>query len=275
MSDSATPWTAPHQASLSSTVSQSLLKFMSNWVSDDIYNRFFLCCPLFLPSIFPSIRVFSNELALCIKWPRIGDSVSVLPMNIQGWFPLGLTGLMSLLSKGLSRVFSSITVWKHQFLDTKPSLWPNHKENKKTKTKSIALTIIQLCWIIPPKPPPSWIIALLWCRGLHNSMKLWAMPCRATQDGWVIVVFWQNMVNWRREMVHHSSVLAARMPRTLWKGKKMWHPKMSPLGWKVSNMLLGKSRGQLPIAPERMKWLGQSRNNAQLWKCLVVKGIML
>ena len=48
---------------------------------------------------------------------------SVRPMSIQGWFPLGLTGLMSLLSKGLSRVFSSTTVWKHQFFSTQPSLW--------------------------------------------------------------------------------------------------------------------------------------------------------
>ena len=46
---------------------------------------------------------------------------------------------------------------------------------------------------------------------------------------------------------------------------------MSPSGQKKSNMLLGKSRGQLLIAPERMKWLGQSGNNAQLWMCLVVK----
>ena len=50
---------------------------------------------------------------------------SVLPMNIQNWFPLGLTDFISLLSKGLSRVFSSTTVWKHQFLGTQPSLWSN------------------------------------------------------------------------------------------------------------------------------------------------------
>ena len=67
---------------------------------------------LLLPSIFPSLRVFSNELAFHIRWPNywcIGTSasVSVLPMNIQGWFPLGLTGLISLQSKSLSRVFSS------------------------------------------------------------------------------------------------------------------------------------------------------------------------
>ena len=52
-------------------------------------------------------------------------SASVLPMNIQGWIPLGLTGLISLLSKGLSRVFSSTTVQKHQFLGAQPSLWFN------------------------------------------------------------------------------------------------------------------------------------------------------
>ena len=63
---------------------------------------------LLLPLIFPSIRVFSNELALCIRWPKNGASASVLSMNIQDWFPLGLTGLISLLSKGLSRVFSAL-----------------------------------------------------------------------------------------------------------------------------------------------------------------------
>ena len=54
----------------------------------------------------------------------IGASTSVLPMNIQCWFPLGLTDLISLLSKGLSRVFSNTTVWKHQFPSTHPSLHP-------------------------------------------------------------------------------------------------------------------------------------------------------
>ena len=80
-----------------------------------------LCCPLpFLPSIFPSIRVFSNESVLRIRWPNIGVSAlaSVLPMNIQDLFPLGWTGWISLQSKGLSRVFSKTTVQKHQFFGT-------------------------------------------------------------------------------------------------------------------------------------------------------------
>ena len=72
-----------------------------------------LCCSLLLlPSIFPNIRVFSNKLSLHIRWQSIGASASawVLPKKIHGWFHLGLTGLISLLSKGLSRVFSSATV---------------------------------------------------------------------------------------------------------------------------------------------------------------------
>ena len=79
-------------------------------------NHLILCHPLLLPpSIFPSIRVFSNESVIHIKIERIGvsTSASVLPMNIQDWFPLALTGLMSLQSKGLWRVFSSTTVGKH------------------------------------------------------------------------------------------------------------------------------------------------------------------
>ena len=86
-----------------------------------------LCYSPLLPLIFTSIRIFSNELAHCIRWPKYWSSAStsVLPVNIQGWFLLGLTGLISLLSKGLSRVFSSTTIWKHRFFDTQPSLWSN------------------------------------------------------------------------------------------------------------------------------------------------------
>ena len=75
------------------------------------------CSLLLLPSIFSSIRVFSNELVLHISWPNIGGSPSaiVLAVNIQGWCPLGLTGFISLLSKGLSKVFSSTTGSFHVF----------------------------------------------------------------------------------------------------------------------------------------------------------------
>ena len=117
------PWTAACQAFLSFTISQSLLRFMST-ESVIPSNHLILCHPLLLlPSIFPSIRVFSNESALHIRGPKA--SVSVIPMNTQSWFPLGLTSLISLLSKGLSRVFSSTTIQKQQFSSTQPSLWSN------------------------------------------------------------------------------------------------------------------------------------------------------
>ena len=112
-----TPWTAALPATLSFTIFQSLLKLMSI-ESVMASNHLILCCPLLLlPSIFPSIRVFSNKLALRIRWPKYGASASasVVPMNIQGWFPLGLTGWISLQSKGLSRVFSNTRLQKHQF----------------------------------------------------------------------------------------------------------------------------------------------------------------
>ena len=118
---------AAHQASLSFTISWSLLKLMSIELVI-LSNHLILCCPLFLlPSVFPSIKVFYNELAFHIRWPKywIFSSVSVIPVNIQSWFPLGLTGLISLLSKGLSRAFSNTTVQKHQFFGTQPSLWSN------------------------------------------------------------------------------------------------------------------------------------------------------
>ena len=105
----ATPWTVASQAVLSSTVSQSLLKFMSIELVM-LSNHLIFCCPLILlPSVFPSIRVFSIESALCIRWPKYGasTSASVFPMNIQDWFPLGWTRWISLQSKELSRVFSS------------------------------------------------------------------------------------------------------------------------------------------------------------------------
>ena len=98
-----TPWTAARQASLSFTISHSLLKFMSIELVMPS-NHLILCHPLLLPSIFPSIRVFSNESAVHIRWPKYytSASASVLPMSIQGWFLLRLTGLIPLLSKGLS-----------------------------------------------------------------------------------------------------------------------------------------------------------------------------
>ena len=111
-----TPWTAACQASLSINNSWSLLKLMCI-ESVMPSNHLILCHPLLLPpSIFPSIRVFSNEV---FTWGGqsigVSASASVLPMNIQDWSPLGWTGWISLQSKGLLRVFSNTTVQKYQF----------------------------------------------------------------------------------------------------------------------------------------------------------------
>ena len=120
-----TPWTAAQQASLSLTNSRSYLKLM--FIESVIPSKHLVLCHplLLLPLIFPSTRVFSNELAFCIRWPNIGASASVLPMNIQDIFSLGLTGLTSFQSKGPSRVFSNTTGQKYQFFGTQPSLWSN------------------------------------------------------------------------------------------------------------------------------------------------------
>ena len=98
-----------------------------HWVGDAIQPSHLLLPLLLLSSIFTSIRAFSNESVLCIKWQNIGASASasVLPMNNQCWFPLGLTGLI-LQSKGLSRwFFIQHTVWKHQLFGAQPSLGSN------------------------------------------------------------------------------------------------------------------------------------------------------
>ena len=133
----ATPWTAACQASLSITNSRSLPKPMSI-KSVMPSSHLILCCPLLLlPPIPPSIRVFSNESTLRMRWPKYWSfSFSIsLPMNTQDWSPLGCAGWTSLQSKGLSRGFSNTTVQKHQFFGTQLSsqsnshihTWPQEK----------------------------------------------------------------------------------------------------------------------------------------------------
>ena len=122
-----TPWTATCQASLSFTISRSLLKFMSI-ESVMPSNHLLLCYPLLLlPSIFPSIRVFSNELALHIRWPKYWSfSFNISPTNeYPGLISLRMDWLDLLEPKGLSRIFSNTTVQKHQFFHAQLSLWYN------------------------------------------------------------------------------------------------------------------------------------------------------
>ena len=124
VSDSLWPHGLQHtRLSLSITNSRGLLKLMSI-ASVMPSNRLILCHPLLLP---PSIRVFSKSQFFALGGQSIGASVSasVLPMNIQDWFPLGWTAWISLQSKGLLRVFSNTTVQKHQFFSAQLSLWSN------------------------------------------------------------------------------------------------------------------------------------------------------
>ena len=143
----ATPWTAARQASLSITNSQSLFKIMSI-VLVVPYNHLILCHHLLLlPSVFLSIRVFSNESTLHMRWPNHWSlSFSISPYNeYTRLISLGGTGLTPLLSKGLLRVFSNTTVQKHQFFGAQlplyPTLTPTHDY-----WKNCSFDWMDLCW---------------------------------------------------------------------------------------------------------------------------------
>ena len=137
----ATPWTAAHQASLSITKSRSLFKLLSI-ESVMPYNHLILCHPLLLlPPIPLSIRVFSNESTLRIRWPKYWSfSFNISPSNERpGLISFRVDWLHHLQSKGLSRVFSNTTVQKHQFFCTQLSLWSNSHIHT-WQWKTIALT---------------------------------------------------------------------------------------------------------------------------------------
>ena len=155
----ATPWTAARQDSLSITNSQSLLKFMSIELVVPS-NHLILCRPLLLlPSIFPSIRVFSNESALCIRWPKYWSfSFSISPSNEhRDWSPLEWTGWISLQSKGLSRVFSNTTVQKHQFWGSPKfnlSYHPTQLVYWQVLSTQLSKCYLQFIYFFPSPPSP-------------------------------------------------------------------------------------------------------------------------
>ena len=133
-----TPWIAARQASLSITSSRSSLKLTSIKLVMPS-SHLILCRPLLLlPSITPSIRVFSNESALPMSGQSTGVSglASFLPKKSQGWSPSEWTSWISLQSRGLSRVFSNTTVQKQQFFGIQLSsqsnshihTWPLEKQ---------------------------------------------------------------------------------------------------------------------------------------------------
>ena len=186
-----TPWTAARKASLT-FISQSLFKLISI-ESLMPSNHLILCHPLlFLPSSFLSIRVFPvSQLFISGGW-IIGTSASasVPVVNTQGWFPLGLTGLISLPSKGLSRVFSSIIVWRHQFFSVQPFYCPaltsiHDYWTLDNHAHEVASVILTLCNSMDYSPPGSYFHGILQARILE----------------WVAIPF-----SWPRNWTHVSYI---------------------------------------------------------------------
>ena len=204
VSDSATPWLAAHEASLSITNSWSLLKLMSI-ESVMPSNHLILCCPLLLlPSILPSIRLFSNELALCIRWPKYWSfSFSISPSNEYSGLTSFRMAWMDLLAvqgtlKSLLQHHSSkawvlrcsaffLVQLSYQYMTTgNIHTWLSHPYTPTLHTPnsphiqlSTHPTLTSICELL--------IKQIIWTTALSNSMILQAMPCRATQDGLVMV----------------------------------------------------------------------------------------
>ena len=152
MSDSVTLWTAACQAPLSITISWSLLKLMSI-KSVMPSNHLILYRPLLLlPSIFPRIRVFSNESVLHIRWPKYWSfSFSISPSSeYSGLISFRMDCWISLHFKGLSRVFSSITVQKHQLFGAQHFFIVQLSHPYMTTGKTIALTLWTFVVIVMP-----------------------------------------------------------------------------------------------------------------------------
>ena len=154
----AIPWTAARQASLSFTSSWSLLKLMS-LESVMPSNHLILCYALLLPQSFPASGSFPMSWLSTSDGQSIGASVSApaLPINIQGWFLLGLIDLISFQSKGLSWAFSSTTVWRRQFFSTQPFLLSSSHiciwllGNKQTNIGLIMRTFVGKVILLPDK----------------------------------------------------------------------------------------------------------------------------
>ena len=129
------------QAPLSFTISWSLLKFIS--IESVMLSNHLIFCqpPLFSLQSFPASGSFPMSWLFTSGGQNIGASATVLPMNVQGWFPLGLIGLISLQSKGLSGVFSNTTAQKHHFFGIHPIFMVQLSHSYMTTGKTISLTI--------------------------------------------------------------------------------------------------------------------------------------
>ena len=172
-----TSWTAAGQASVSFTISCSLLKLMSI-ESVMPSNHLILCIPFSCPQSFPASGSFPDRQLFASGVQSIGTSASasVFKMNIQGWFPLGLTDLITLLSKGLSRVFSRPTTGKYQFFGAQPShgltltsvhdYWKNHSFDCIDLWASLVAQMVKNL----PALQETWIQSLGWEDTLEKAM---------------------------------------------------------------------------------------------------------
>ena len=133
----ATPWTAAHQTPLSFTISWGLLKLMSI-DSVMLFKHLTLFCPFSCPQSFSATGSFPMSWLFALSGQNIGASASVFPMHIQGWFPLGLTGFISLLSKGLSSLLQHN--WKASILQHSAIFIAQLSHPCTTTGKTIALT---------------------------------------------------------------------------------------------------------------------------------------
>ena len=145
MSNSLWPHELQHARLPSFTISWSLLKLIS--IESVMSSNHLIPCHLLLPAPTPAFNLCQHQDLF--QWvsssqqvaKSLRASASIRPKNIQDWLSLGLTGLISLLSKGLSRVFSNATIKKHQFFSIQPSLWSNSHIHTWLLGKNIALTI--------------------------------------------------------------------------------------------------------------------------------------
>ena len=168
--------------------------------------------PPSLPAlIFASIRVFSEEL---LRWPKYWSFSFCVSLSYEysGWFPLGLTGLISLLSKGVSRVFSSTTIWKHQFLGVQPSLWSTQADFRKGRETRDQIANIR--WII--KKAREW---KSWLKAQHSENKdhgIWShhfMENRWRNSGGLYLFGFQN---------HCRLIAAMKLKDTYSLKEKFW-----------------------------------------------------
>ena len=172
VSDSVTPWTEHARLPLSFTASRSLLKLMS-FESVMPSSHLILHHPFSsFPQSFSASRSFPMSQLFASGGQNIGASASasVLPKNIQDWSPLGWTGWISLQSKGLSRIFSSTTVQKHQFFGAQPSLWFSSHIRTRLLEKP-------LLWLDGPLLAKWCLCCLLCCLG-------WPQRGRRSRLGW-------------------------------------------------------------------------------------------